>query len=144
MRAGFELNKLLPRMACIWSIGCRRLILVDRTLLIFFFGLVYGRRGRRRVVGRRLIGRPAHSVRRARPGLSVERLLFDLELAGRLDAPKRSFAGLVLLPGHLDKVSVQRQVVSDRVLPALVVQLVIAVIAGYKLVDLAQCELLFF
>lgn len=46
------------------------------------------------------------------------------------------------MPRHFDKMSIQRQIMSNRILPALVVQLVVAVLARYVRVDLTQRKLL--
>lgn len=45
-----------------------------------------------------------------------EGLFYQLALRRGVDPPERAFARLLLRAGHLDKVSVQGQVVADRVL----------------------------
>lgn len=45
-----------------------------------------------------------------------EGLLDELGLRGRVYPPERTFAGLLLRPRHFDKITVQRQIVTDRVL----------------------------
>ena len=51
------------------------------------------------------------------PGPSFpEGLLDELALRGRVYPPEGAFARLLLRPRHLDEVTVQRQVVTDRVL----------------------------
>lgn len=51
------------------------------------------------------------------PGPSFpEGLLDELALRGRVYPPEGTFARLLLRPRHFDEVTVQRQVVTDRVL----------------------------
>lgn len=51
------------------------------------------------------------------PGPSFpEGLLDELPLRGRVYPPERPFAGLLLRPRHFDEITVQRQVVTNRVL----------------------------
>lgn len=51
------------------------------------------------------------------PGPSFpESLLDELALRGRVYPPERTFARLLLRPRHFDEITVQRQIVTDRVL----------------------------
>lgn len=51
------------------------------------------------------------------PGPSFpEGLLDEFALRGRVYPPERTFARLLLRPRHFDEITVQRQVVTDRVL----------------------------
>lgn len=99
-----------------------------------------------------------------------EGLLDELALRGRVYPPEGTFPGLLLRPRHFDEVTVQRQVVTDRVLhrtkstkmitgvpeaspgraaggggahlPALVCSPVVRVVLCDVIVDSVQCELL--
>lgn len=57
-----------------------------------------------------------------------------------VEHPVVALAGVVVMPGHLDETLVQAQIVSDGVLPALLVVPVEGIVAHDVLVDAVECE----
>jgi len=94
--------------------------------------------------GRPTDRRNATPRRRGGPSSQLTRCPPDEDIVGGgVEHPVVTLARVVVVPGYLDEALVEREVVTDRVLPALLVVSVVGEVTYDELIDPVQCEPLF-